>query len=313
MQTRGVDRINQTVEGRGPRSVARVLVGLVIGLGLCAQAQAGRPAAPVVAAHAMGGAIQAPASASPGSESRCDLAQIRVIRVEHGGARDLADTLSKAVGPRNGLEVVCDSKSGALILRGPDAALDIAEKLLKELDVPAEQVQVETRLVTVDPELARSLLGKDASGSGQILDELERKGQACTLPSPRLMAVNGTQAQFRLGEKIVFTSGNTQPPEERDVGTIIDIVPHVDRQGVITLSVSAEQSTASFPRGGAFPLIRRGSARWTVRIKSGHELLIGPLSLGQESDPGDASATGTPPPTPKRLHLLWLRPSVMAP
>ena len=105
---------------------------------------------------------------------------------------------------------------------------------------------------------------------------LETSGITRTLSSPRLLAINGAQAQLRIGDKIVFTGGPSQPPEERDTGTVMDITPRINKDNFITMDINVEQSSARFDRGD-FPTITRTNAKTTVQVKDGEEVLVGGL------------------------------------
>lgn len=105
---------------------------------------------------------------------------------------------------------------------------------------------------------------------------LESSGITRTLSSPRLLAINGAQAQLRIGDKIVFTGGPSQPPEERDTGTVMDITPRINSDNFITMDINVEQSSARFDRGD-FPTITRTNAKTTVQVKDGEEVLVGGL------------------------------------
>ncbi|MBI4863690.1 MAG: hypothetical protein HY815_26035 [Candidatus Riflebacteria bacterium] len=105
---------------------------------------------------------------------------------------------------------------------------------------------------------------------------LETSGITRTLSSPRLLAINGAQAQLRIGDKIVFSGGPSQPPEERDTGTVMDITPRINKDNFITMDINVEQSTARFDRGD-FPTITRTNAKTTVQVKDGEEVLVGGL------------------------------------
>jgi len=108
------------------------------------------------------------------------------------------------------------------------------------------------------------------------LSALEANGITRTLSSPRLLAINGTEAQLRIGDKIVFSGGPTQPPEERDTGTVMDITPRVNKDNFITMEIKVEQSSARFDRGD-FPTITQTSAKTVVQVRDGEEVLVGGL------------------------------------
>jgi|GEM_PF-736231 len=109
---------------------------------------------------------------------------------------------------------------------------------------------------------------------------LESSGITRTLASPRLLAINGAQAQLRIGDKVAFSGGPSQPPEERDTGMVMDITPRINKDNFITMDIAVEQSTVVSYRGD-YPTINRTNAKTTVQVRDGEEVLVG--GLVQES------------------------------
>jgi type IV pilus assembly protein PilQ len=105
---------------------------------------------------------------------------------------------------------------------------------------------------------------------------LETNSLTRTLASPRLLAVNGEQARLRIGDKIVYTGGPSQPPETADTGIVLDVTPRINKDNFITMEISVEQSTATFQRPD-FPTIAQTSAETTVQLKDGEEVLVAGL------------------------------------
>jgi type IV pilus assembly protein PilQ len=108
------------------------------------------------------------------------------------------------------------------------------------------------------------------------LDVLEQRGLVRTLAAPRLLAIQGRQANLQIGDKIVFSGGPSQPPEERDTGLILEITPRVNAENFITMEIRVEQSTPRFDRAD-FPTIARTNTKTEVQVRDGEEVLVGGL------------------------------------
>jgi len=111
---------------------------------------------------------------------------------------------------------------------------------------------------------------------------LETSSLTRTLAAPRLLAINGAQAQLRIGDKIVFSGGPSQPPEERDTGLVLDVTPRINKDNFITMVINVEQSTPDFSRG-EYPTIKRTNTKTEVQVRDGEEILVG--GLVTETDP----------------------------
>lgn len=109
-----------------------------------------------------------------------------------------------------------------------------------------------------------------------VFRALETNELTRTLASPRLLAVNGAKAQLRIGDKIIFSGGPSQPPEERDTGIVMDITPRINSDNFITMDISLSESNARF-RDSDYPTISQTNAKTTVQVRDGEEVLIGGL------------------------------------
>ncbi|MBI4864008.1 MAG: hypothetical protein HY815_27685 [Candidatus Riflebacteria bacterium] len=108
------------------------------------------------------------------------------------------------------------------------------------------------------------------------LNILENKGLVRTLAAPRLLAINGQKAELRIGDKVVFSGGPSQPPEERDTGLVMDVTPRVNKDNFISMEINVEQSAAKFDRPD-YPTINRTATKTQVQVRDGEELLVGGL------------------------------------
>ncbi|MGM0606955.1 MAG: type II secretion system protein GspD [Candidatus Muiribacteriota bacterium] len=108
------------------------------------------------------------------------------------------------------------------------------------------------------------------------------------LSNPKIIASNGIEAKVQVGDKVIYTGGVNQPPQEKDTGVVLTVVPRINQSDFITLDVEPEVSDAQFvrPGGGSqvsdYPVIKRRYAKTTVTVKDGEEILIG--GLIQETD-----------------------------
>lgn len=115
------------------------------------------------------------------------------------------------------------------------------------------------------------------------LEILENRGLVRTLAAPRLLAIQGSPAKLNIGDKIVFSGGPSQPPEERDTGLELDITPRVNSDNFVTMTISVVQSSARFDRPD-FPTINRTATKTEVQVRDGEEVLVGGLVRETHSD-----------------------------
>jgi type IV pilus assembly protein PilQ len=96
------------------------------------------------------------------------------------------------------------------------------------------------------------------------------------LSNPKISAVNGQEANIMIGKKVVYPGGADQPPKEKDTGIKLKITPRINDDGYVTVDVEPEVSFVESWQG-AYPIIGNRSAKTTVRVRDGEEILIGGL------------------------------------
>ena len=196
----------------------------------------------------------------------------------------------------------------------PDV-LKRVEKLVRNLDLPPRQVLIEARILEarISKDLRYgidwSLLFSPGKGNGSVVvegfttpAELQREGlivswgegdfQAAietlegveelnTLAAPRLLAVDGTEAQIiiggQLGFSVVSTIDNTviQSVEFLDTGTQLKITPIIASDGYVLMNIHPELSSGVIQEG--LPSKTTAEVTTSVLIKDGHTLFIGGL------------------------------------
>ena len=146
-----------------------------------------------------------------------------------------------------------------------------------------------------------------ASDSVNILIRaLEEEGRAQILSRPQIMALNNQQAFVQVGQDIARFNGSTatntgvtQDVIDVPTGLILSILPRINDDGVIVMTVDADKSalgtggtTLSDGSGGTFvvPPIDRTTAQTTVSAKSGQTVVIGGLITKRD----EVSSRGVP-------------------
>jgi type II secretory pathway component GspD/PulD (secretin) len=123
-------------------------------------------------------------------------------------------------------------------------------------------------------------------GSGSqftaAINALQTKTKVNTLSSPKILAVNGKQAQVQVGGKQGYktTTTNLGVTQETvqflDTGTILDITPFIDDEGNIQLTVQPKINSVSFDKLGN-PVLSTTSVSTTLMAKSNQTIFIGGL------------------------------------
>jgi len=117
---------------------------------------------------------------------------------------------------------------------------------------------------------------------------LEERKESKILSAPKISAVNGQEANIVVGTKVIYPGGADQPPKEKDTGIKLKVTPRINDDGYITVDAEPEVSfVESWSNGGTYPVIGTRSAKTTVRVRDGEEILIGGLIRDEEQRSGD--------------------------
>ncbi|MBM3317001.1 MAG: type IV pilus secretin PilQ [Candidatus Eisenbacteria bacterium] len=207
----------------------------------------------------------------------------RIIPVNYANAAELQETLNKMVGARGIIEV--DKRTNALVVTDIAPRLDEIAGLVRRLDSETVQVEIEARIVDVDATQARQLgiswsldglhsAAAGASGSvrarsseildasGQVrvgvirsfgaldaqLQALEQSNQAEIISTPRITTVNNRMARILVGKEVPLITldyaGNAIT-ELKKVGIALEVTPHINIDGQITMDLHPEVSDLS--------------------------------------------------------------------
>lgn len=147
--------------------------------------------------------------------------------------------------------------------------------------------------------------GIAAAGTGlvvQLLEQnfaatirlLESAGKLDVLSRPYILASDNQLASIVVGQSVPFITNSRvtdagqqiNTTEYRDIGILLDVIPHVNPDGVVILDVAPEISTLtgdSISTGPnvSQPIIAKRSAQSRVGVKSGQTIVIGGLMEDQ--------------------------------
>ncbi len=113
---------------------------------------------------------------------------------------------------------------------------------------------------------------------------LEERTETKVLSNPKISSVNGQEANIVVGTKVIYPGGADQPPREKDTGIKLKITPRINDDGYITVDAEPEVSfVETWSANGTYPVIGTRSAKTTVRVRDGEEILIGGLIRDEES------------------------------
>ena len=113
---------------------------------------------------------------------------------------------------------------------------------------------------------------------------LEKRNENKVLSNPKISAVNGQEASITVGTKVIYPGGADQPPKEKDTGIKLKITPRINDDGYITVDAEPEVSfVETWSNNGMYPVIGTRSAKTTVRVRDGEEILIGGLIRDEEN------------------------------
>lgn len=245
------------------------------------------------------------------------LASLRRVQLRHASADQV-----RAMLPTNlAMFVTYDKVNGVVLVAVPPATERRVMDAIALIDTPPQQVAVEAVVFELSEEGSRRL-GLDwqyqnVTMAGQMqnlvgtvtfdasadiatyvnvsLRAILQEGKGRVLANPRLVAMDGREAEIFVGQEKYFTilSGPGANPyfrlESIKAGVQLTVTPHIGDSGQITLDFEPEVSDvvsdwsrdgmAEIPelRGSELPVVTRRRAKTSVAIRDGQTVIIGGL------------------------------------
>ncbi|MBF0431196.1 MAG: hypothetical protein HQK83_07965 [Fibrobacteria bacterium] len=244
-----------------------------------------------------------------------------VIALNYANAEEVALLLGDV-----SKKVKVDKGGNRLIVYASPRVINEIERIVKSIDHPHTLIMLETRLieVAVDDEnnygvdwgqlspienkisYPTSQVSKGFSAGkwikGQLdfdvaLDMLIANGNARLLMNSKLTTTNNREASLHIGEKIPFvvqqynqqattTGGPNQEVEHEEVGVKLTMLPHVNEDDEITITLEPEVSSIAGFKGPAadLPLVKIRKTKTTVRVKDGQAVFLAGLLSEEETE-----------------------------
>lgn len=225
-----------------------------------------------------------------------------------GRAEDVARAVASAV---KGIVTTFDARANTVIVVGTVAQHEDVRKVLAGLDIQLPQVMIETRVVDVNTTDLRNLgldwgltsipiftiqgtfpnqivLGIANFTINAALDALVTQRKARVITAPRIMVVDGNEAQVNLGEEVPIPSIDASGRLTytfKPIGVILRILPKVNRDGLVTTKVEPEVSAVTeFLQTGSGPVPRLATrkAQTMVTVRSGDSIVLAGLISAEE-------------------------------
>jgi len=203
----------------------------------------------------------------------------------------------------------------------------IAERVLENLekwDKPAKQALIRARILAVSTSTLKDIginfesffdidgvdiilegslpsqVGADRAGSltvqklngteyEAILRAIESDSQSQILANPRILVLDGRQAEVRMATDEPFTETSIDSDSGRiienirflQVGTLLQVKPSIKEDNTIEMDIALDVSSLIEIRNGV-PVVNRNIATSTVSVKDNHVLMIGGLRFKRD-------------------------------
>jgi type II secretion system protein D len=222
--------------------------------------------------------------------------------------------------------VVADQDTNSLLVTTATKYRDDVEKIINQLDRPIPQVLIKVLVAevthdnSVDFGTDFSILNTRPNGNGQsfgqtfgspgtglVINFLENNLQAQlhllaeqnkldVLSRPYILASDNQEAYVMVGQEVPIVTSNTTTSlgqtisnyEYQSVGIILDVIPHINPDGIVTLQVAPQISqltsqTVNVGPGVNVPVIDSRQATSQVAIADGQTIVIGGLMQDQKT------------------------------
>jgi len=240
-----------------------------------------------------------------------------------GGGRLTSQSLQSAADLYGQVYAVADEDTNSLLVMTASTAFDIVRSIIMELDTPVPQVLIKvliaevTHTDSIDLGVEGTILnipqGSNlwtdfsvaAQTGGLIYKLLETDIEATirllaehskleVLSRPYILASDNQEATIMIGQEVPFirntritqNDATINTIEYEDIGIILVVTPHTNKEGIVTLDVAPEISaisgeTVPISETASAPVIVKRSASTRAAIADGQTIIIGGLMEDQ--------------------------------
>ncbi|MDH3450628.1 MAG: hypothetical protein OEO18_21010 [Gammaproteobacteria bacterium] len=220
-----------------------------------------------------------------GKLRQSDRMQVRSFKVQYASTSEVESILQDYVSEFGSIKAL--QENDLLVVEDLPAFLDRMEALLVEIDREPKQIMIEAKILEISLSDNQSYgldwarLFDSSGGTGSfgtqglanpasaglfaqynnsnvdlVLNALKERGRLRTISTPKLLAMEGLEAETVVGTQIGFkvtTTVNqvtTESIEFLESGIILKVTPNVDRSGRIMLDIFPEVSTGTVSDDG---------------------------------------------------------------
>ena len=212
------------------------------------------------------------------------MTQVRSLKVQYSSLTEVEAILTEHLSSYGSIQPL--QESSMLVVQDLPGFLDNIEALLTEVDREPMQILIEAKILEIslvdnqsfglnwakifnsaNPSGSIGTQGLTSSGPGLfaeytnsnvdlVLNALKERGRLRTISTPKLLAMEGLEAETvvgtRIGFKVTTTTNQvtTESIEFLETGIILKVTPSVDRSGRIMLDIHPEVSTGSVSDDG---------------------------------------------------------------
>ena len=225
--------------------------------------------------------------------------------------------------------IIADPDTNTLLVRTAPKNYDQVKIVLDEIDRPTQQVLIKVLIAEVthsntqDIGAELSVLNLRASGNGQragtnfgianlssglvvqfletdftaTIRALEQQGKLDVLSRPYILASDNQLASITVGQEVPFitntrvtdTGQTINTIEYDDIGILLDVVPHINPEGLVIMDVAPEISaltgdTVPISDGVSAPVFAKRSAESRVAVRNGQTVVIGGLMEDRKTE-----------------------------
>lgn len=204
---------------------------------------------------------------------------------------------------------LADKEQNQIVAVGGSAIQDAVRAALATLDRPSPQVLFEVKVADVQPTEDTNfglefggfdLQGQATPGSATYaftgatipwyvrLNALVSEGRASVLATPRLMTVNGREADLLIGQSypIVYDASvfGGQNVQFVDIGVKLRVTPTIGADGTVTADLHPEYSELLGQTSTGYPIVANRKLDATLRVKSDQTIVLGGLMQDTDND-----------------------------
>ena len=237
----------------------------------------------------------------------------KTIPLNYVKADDILPTLGSILPA--GTKILTTKGSNSIMIEGYEEAVNKAEGIIANLDIPPRQVMVEARIIELsdsnlsalgmnlkytNPNNPNSIiqtrgLASQPTATGatglfysvtnqdleSLLEALSTRTGYNLLSSPRVLAIDGNKAEIITGQRLGYTvktitdTGLIESVEFLDVGTTLNFTPYIKSDGMIIMDIHPEISEGSIVNNLPQKLTTETTTQLIVR--DGETIIIGGL------------------------------------